>query len=90
MPQSFVNQAIARCSVKGSKYWFNCNPEGPNHWFKIEWIDKAKEKLFVTKKPKKQLITNQTVDILKDSIIRSFFYQTYGKQRLHEFLKCEK
>ena len=44
MPRSFVNQALARCSVKGSKYWFNCNPEGPNHWFKIEWIDKAKEK----------------------------------------------
>lgn len=44
MPQSFVNQALARCSVKGSKYWFNCNPEGPNHWFKVEWIDKAKEK----------------------------------------------
>ena len=44
MPQSFANQALARCSVKGSKYWFNCNPEGPNHWFKVEWIDKAKEK----------------------------------------------
>lgn len=44
MPQSFVNQVLARCSVKGSKYWFNCNPEGPNHWFKVEWIDKAKEK----------------------------------------------
>ena len=44
MPESFVNQALARCSVKGSKYWFNCNPEGPNHWFKVEWIDKAKEK----------------------------------------------
>lgn len=44
MPESFVNQALARCSVKGSKYWFNCNPEGPNHWFKVSWIDKAKEK----------------------------------------------
>lgn len=44
MPESFVNQALARCSVKGSKYWFNCNPEGPNHWFKVNWIDKAKEK----------------------------------------------
>ena len=44
MPQSFVNQALARCSVKGSKYWFNCNPEGPYHWFKVEWIDKKKEK----------------------------------------------
>lgn len=39
MPQSFVNQATARCSVDGSKFWFNCNPEGPYHWFKLEWID---------------------------------------------------
>lgn len=38
MPESFVNQALARCSVEGSKYWFNCNPEGPMHWFYREWI----------------------------------------------------
>lgn len=31
MPRSFVEQACARCSVLGSKLWFNCNPEGPNH-----------------------------------------------------------
>lgn len=41
MPESFVNQATGRCSVDGSKYWFNCNPEGPYHWFKLNWIDKA-------------------------------------------------
>lgn len=44
MPQSFVNQATARCSVEGSKLWFNMNPEGPYHWFKLEWIDKIAEK----------------------------------------------
>lgn len=44
MPESFVNQAIGRCSVKGSKFWFNCNPDGPYHWFKVNWIDKCKEK----------------------------------------------
>lgn len=44
MPESFVNQATGRCSVDGSKLWFNCNPESPAHWFKTEWIDKAKEK----------------------------------------------
>lgn len=44
MPQSFVNQAIARCSEEGSKLWFNCNPDGPFHWFKLEWIDNLKEK----------------------------------------------
>lgn len=44
MPESFVNQATGRCSVTGSKWWFNCNPAGPMHWFKIGWIDKSQEK----------------------------------------------
>lgn len=44
MPQSFVNQATGRCSVDGSKMWFNCNPEYPSHWFKTDWIDQAEEK----------------------------------------------
>lgn len=47
MPESFVNQATGRCSEEGSKFWFNCNPEGPYHWFKLNWIDKAKEKNLV-------------------------------------------
>lgn len=38
MPQSFVEQTCARCSVEGSKLWFNCNPESPEHWFYREWI----------------------------------------------------
>ena len=44
MPRSFVEQACARCSVSGSKLWFNCNPEGPGHWFYREWILKAPER----------------------------------------------
>lgn len=44
MPESFVNQATGRCSVDGSKFWFNCNPDGPYHWFKINWIDKIVDK----------------------------------------------
>ena len=44
MPRSFVEQAMARCSVMGSKFWFNCNPEYPEHWFNVEWIKKAEEK----------------------------------------------
>ena len=39
MPRSFVEQALARCSIKGSKIWFNCNPEGPEHWFYKNWIE---------------------------------------------------
>ena len=44
MPRSFVEQAIARCSVTDSKIWFNCNPDNPYHWFKKEWIDKIEDK----------------------------------------------
>lgn len=44
MPQSFVNQATARCSVEGAKFWFSCNPNSPFHWFKEDWINKVAEK----------------------------------------------
>ena len=44
MPRSFVEQAIARCSVAGSRLWFNCNPEHPQHWFYREWILKAESR----------------------------------------------
>lgn len=44
MPRSFVDQALARCSVTGSKMWFNCNPESPSHWFYTEWIKQCERK----------------------------------------------
>ena len=44
MPESFVNQATARCSITGSKYWFNCNPAGPQHWFYQKWILRCKKR----------------------------------------------
>lgn len=40
MPESFVNQALARCSVAGARLWFSCNPDNPNHWFYKEWIQR--------------------------------------------------
>lgn len=43
-PQSFIDQAIGRCSVDGWKVWMNCNPEGPHAYIKEEFIDKAKKK----------------------------------------------
>lgn len=42
-PRSFVEQACARCSVDGSKLWFNCNPESPQHWFYQEWVCQPKK-----------------------------------------------
>src|SRR5690606_11211584 len=43
MPESFIKQSIGRCSEPGSKMWWNCNPKGPNHPVKKEYIDKADE-----------------------------------------------
>lgn len=43
-PRSFVEQAVARCSVAGSKLWFNCNPDSPQHWFYTEWIQNAAQR----------------------------------------------
>ena len=44
MPRSFVEQACARCSVAGSRLWFNCNPAGPGHWFYKTWILEAERR----------------------------------------------
>src|SRR5690625_4983616 len=47
-PQSFVDQAIGRCSAEtdgeSAKVFVNCNPQGPYHYFKSEFIDKSEEK----------------------------------------------
>jgi PBSX family phage terminase large subunit len=43
MPQSFVNQVLARCSVEGSRYWFSCNPGSPEHWFYRDWVSRSRE-----------------------------------------------
>ena len=44
MPRAFVEQACARCSVTGSRRWFNCNPAGPSHWFYRTWILEAEKR----------------------------------------------
>ncbi len=44
MPESFVNQALARCSVDGARLWFSCNPENPSHWFYADWIKRHRER----------------------------------------------
>lgn len=60
MPESFVNQATGRCSVTGSKFWFNCNPEGPFHWFKVGWINRIRgidpDAVFDADHPEKKLV----------------------------------
>ena len=41
--KSFVEQATSRCSIEGSRFFFNCNPAGPDHWFYLKWIKEPKD-----------------------------------------------
>lgn len=76
MPQSFVAQAEARCSVSGSKLWYNCNPKGPSHWFKKEYVDIAKDKklLYLHFTMKDNLTLSQEVRERYERMFTGVFY----------------
>lgn len=39
--QSFFNMLRSRLSIAGAMLFLTCNPEGPKHWLKTDWLDKA-------------------------------------------------
>lgn len=39
--ESFFNMLRSRLSVSGAMLFLTCNPEGPKHWLKTGWLDKA-------------------------------------------------
>lgn len=79
MPESFVNQATGRCSVDNSKMWFNCNPDGPYHWFKTDWIDKAEEKkiLYLHFTMNDNLSLSERIKARYRSMYTGMFYKRY-------------
>ena len=81
MPRSFVEQACARCSVPGSKYWFNCNPSSPEHWFYKEWVKKHKEKnaLRLHFTMDDNLALDASIKARYESMYSGVFYQRYIK-----------
>ena len=79
MPQSFVNQALARCSVDGAKLWFSCNPGSPQHWFYNDWIKRHKERnalyLHFTMRDNPSL--SESTLARYESMYSGVFYQRY-------------
>lgn len=99
MPRSFVEQALARCSVEGSKFWFNCNPDTPEHWFYREWIQKHKKKnalyLHFTMKDNKSLsekvkkrYENMYAGVFYDRFIRGLWVVAEGL--VYDFFQSKK
>ena len=88
MPQSFVNQALARCSETGSKFWFSCNPEGPTHWFYQEWIlnyiDKNAEYIHFTLEDNPSL-----TDSIKERYHRMYAGVFYERYIMGRWVKAE-
>ncbi|MFJ4653876.1 PBSX family phage terminase large subunit [Nocardia sp. NPDC088792] len=42
MPESYWNMLVSRHSVPGAQMFATGNPEGPRHWAKRLWLDRAK------------------------------------------------
>ena len=80
MPQSFVNQATARCSVTGARFWMNCNPSGSKeHWFYKEWIEgaEAKNALVLNFQLEDNPSLSQEVIDRYKSMYKGVFYRRY-------------
>lgn len=79
MPRSFVEQALSRAiSFEHPKYFFNCNPESPQHWFYKEWIENPREgarhiHFLLEDNP---VLTEQMIDRTK-AMYSGVFYQRY-------------
>ena len=43
MPQSFFTECVVRTTDEDAKFVCTMNPEGPSHWFKTEYWDRAEE-----------------------------------------------
>ena len=43
IPQPFWKMLQSRASLRGSQIFATCNPEGPTHWLKKDFIDRAHE-----------------------------------------------
>lgn len=42
LPESFFNMVRSRLSAVGAMLFLTCNPEGPKHWLKTKWLDRAR------------------------------------------------
>ena len=79
MPRSFVEQALGRCSVDGSRMWFSCNPASPMHWFYTEWVQKHKERnaLYLHFEMRDNPSLSEKILVRYESMYSGVFYRRY-------------
>lgn len=81
MPQSFFEQAIARCSVSDSKIWINCNPQNPCHWLYREWIKNSESKnaLYIHFTMDDNPSLSEKIKQRYEMLFKGVFYKRYVK-----------
>lgn len=82
-PQSFWNQLMARCSVKGAMIFANCNPDSPFHWFYTDVITNEKiknKKIWHFTLEDNPNLSEEYVESLK-SMYSGVFYQRFIEGR---------
>lgn len=42
IPESAFTMLVSRLSIPGARLFLTCNPEGPEHWLKRKWLDRAR------------------------------------------------
>lgn len=42
LPKSFFNMLYSRLSIEGSQLFLTSNPAGPQHWLKVDWLNRAR------------------------------------------------
>ena len=79
MPQSFVDMAISRLSIEGATVWFTSNPLNPGHWFKKDFIDRAREKglLYLHLTMDDNLSLSEKVKARYRSLFTGVFFRRY-------------
>ena len=79
MPESFVEQTLARCSISGAKFWFNCNPSSPAHWFYVEHVLNYKRLKYLRIHFNLEDNLSLTEDVIKryKTMFKGIFYRRY-------------
>jgi len=78
-PRSFIEQAIGRCSIKGSRIWMNCNPDSPFHYIKTDYIEQPESKKVFHLHFELEENTNLDQDIINrlKNLYKGLFYRRY-------------
>lgn len=65
LPESYFNMLYSRLSIPGAQLWLTSNPEGPAHWLKTNWLDRAS--LWIDRDGKEHRQSGDCLDLVRVS-----------------------